>query len=79
MNHWHLEVLAEQRRKEIRQEAAHMHLERVAASRLRRRRVWLGRSMLSLADWMIATGRELRCRYDTAADCRHDLGSSLAR
>ena len=69
MNNWQSEVLAEKRRTELLQEAAHLELERIALSPPSRR--WLGKSMLSLADWMIATGRQLHDRYEKPSAAHH--------
>jgi hypothetical protein len=81
MNNWHTELMAEQRREELRKEMEQVRLEEqalAARSSQRARRGWYSRQMSTLANWMIATGRELQCRYELR-DCSHDLRDALTR
>ncbi len=80
MNHWSIEVLAESRRGQILAEMDQLRLVQQAQKVRLSQSSLFGSGMLRLADWMIAAGRELRCRYDLrAADCGPTVGDGLAR
>ena len=81
MNSWMNEVMSEERRGELLSQMESIRLEQYTHPRPRQNGMY-GRSMLKLADWMIAAGRDLRCRYALpAADCsrRTVTGGGLAR
>ena len=77
MNYWLNEVTAEARREELLAQRQEIRL----AEQARSPRTGLyGRSMLKLADWMIAVGRDLRCRYDLrSVDNNRSVTGSFAR
>lgn len=80
MDFWNIDLVAEARRTAIRREMDQIHLEEQALSALPARGRWMGRGMVRLADWMISTGRDLRCRYDfESVDCGRTVSSGLAR
>jgi hypothetical protein len=80
MNHWNVEYIAESRRAAIRREMEQIHLLEQASAANRRDAGWVGRRMVSLGNWMIARGRDLRCRYDfESVDCGQRMTGSLAR
>jgi hypothetical protein len=82
MNSWMNEVMAEKRRGELLAQMESIRMERQAHPRRPMQNGVYGRSMLRLADWMIAAGRDLRCRYALpAVDCsrRTVTGGGLAR
>ena len=70
MNNWHTEFMAEYHRQQILMDAEHIRLEKIAVrSRVYRPR-FFARTMFNLANWMIATGKQLRRRYEVpAAPC----------
>jgi hypothetical protein len=74
-----IEFIAETRRDEIVSQMGQIRLEQHA--RLRRPQTGLyGRGMLKIADWMIAAGRDLRCRYDfRSSDCGQNISRGFAR
>ncbi len=80
MNYWLIEVLAEARRAELLSQMEALRLAELARPSLPARPGLYGRSMLRLADWMIAVGRDLRCRYDfRSVDCHRSTAGGLAR
>ena len=80
MNHWHNEFMAEYHRQGILEEAEQIRLERIALkSRVYRPGVY-ARTMYSFANWMIASGKQLRKRYEVpAVDCRKTATGTFAR
>ena len=76
MNNWHDDFMAEYHRQDILQEVEHIRLERIALrSRVYRPGVF-ERTMFNLANWMIATGKQLRKRYEVpCAECPTPTGS----
>jgi hypothetical protein len=67
MNPWYIENMAEYQRQQIRAEFEQIHLEdRIVQSRAYRPR-FFERSMFHFANWMIATGKQLRKRYEVPA------------
>ena len=79
MNNWHLETMAEQHRQQILAEAEQIHLERITLrSRVYRPR-FFAQTMFHFANWMIATGKQLRQRYEVpAVQCSHSPKGSFA-
>jgi hypothetical protein len=61
MYHWHDEILSELRRAELARELEQLQAARRALPTSGAR--WFERPMLGLANWMIRTGKQLRCRY----------------
>lgn len=76
MNNWHSEFMAEYRRQNILEEVESIRLEKIAIkSRLYRPGVF-ARTMFNVANWMIATGKQLRKRYEVpCVDCPTPTGS----
>lgn len=76
MNNWHSEFMAEYRRQNILEEVESIRLEQIALkSRLYRPGVF-ARTMFNVANWMIATGKQLRKRYEVpCVDCPTPTGS----
>jgi hypothetical protein len=56
--------MTEYHRREILREAEHIHLEKIARQGRVYRPGLFARTMFSLANWMIATGKQLRKRYE---------------
>lgn len=79
MNNWHDTWMAEYHRQDILQEAEHVRLEKlVMKSRVYRPRLF-ERTMFNFANWMIATGKQLRKRYEVpAVDCSKTRTESFA-
>lgn len=80
MNYWNDEKTAEYNRQRIAEEMSLIHFEQ----KQRRARVYRpGRfelTMLRFANWMIATGKELRKRYEIpAVNCDKRPTNSFAR
>lgn len=78
MNNWHPEFMAEFHRQEILLEAEHIRLEKIAlqarSSRL------FERTMFNFANWMIATGKQLRKRYEVpTVQCNKTPTGSFAQ
>ncbi len=64
MNNWHPEFMAEFHRQEILMEAEHIRLEKIALQVRSYRPRLFERTMFNFANWMIATGKQLRKRYE---------------
>jgi len=82
MNYWQYEMLAEERREEIRAEMKQIRLEEQALAARPVSPGWYGRRMFSLGNWMIATGRQLRGRYEIESrptSHTHKVRGSFAR
>ena len=80
MNNWHNEFMAEYHRQDILEEAEQIRLEKlVIASRVYHPR-FFERTMFNFANWMIATGKQLRKRYEVpAVNCNNSPTGSLAQ
>jgi len=79
MNHWQNEFMAEVRRQEILGEAEQIHLEKIGIQARVYRPGFFERSMFNFANWMIATGKQLRKRYEVpAVNCSHSSTESYA-
>lgn len=79
MNHWQNEFMAEVRRQEILGEAEQIQLEKIAIRARVYRPGLFERSMFNFANWMIATGKQLRKRYEVpAVNCSHSSTESYA-
>lgn len=81
MNHWQIEIMAEYRRKDIQAQMKHIRLEEEAALYAHPYRPgWFEHRMFSFANWMIATGKRLRNRYEIpAVECGQPSRHSFAR
>ena len=69
MNHWHVEVMAEIHRRSLEQEIRDIRLEREAREAGAQPPAWFSLAMFNLATWMIATGKQLRRRYEAPVVC----------
>lgn len=73
MNYWHTKAIAERHEEEIAEEMEQIRLEEEALAarrgRQERRSGWVDRRMFSLGNWMVATGQNLRSRYEMPDDC----------
>lgn len=80
MNNWHNEFMAEYHRQQILMDAEHIRLEKIAVkSRVVRPR-FFARTMFNLANWMIATGKQLRKRYEVpVAPCSQTPTGNFAQ
>ncbi|NJC97928.1 MAG: hypothetical protein C3F07_13380 [Anaerolineales bacterium] len=79
MNHWHNEFMAEYHRQDLIEQMEQIRLaDRTVKSRLHRPGLFEA-TMFRLANWMIATGRRLRKRYEIpAVNCNNTTSSSFA-
>ena len=79
MHSWHDEFMAEYHRQDILQQAEQIRLERIALrSRVYHPRLF-ARTMFNFANWMIATGKQLRKRYEIpTVECSHEPTGSFA-
>ena len=80
MNYFQGEHTAEYNRQRILDEVRQIHLEKLALkSRIYHPGLY-ERTMFNFANWMIATGRQLRKRYEIpAVDCNQSPSGSFAR
>ncbi|HUF00324.1 MAG TPA: hypothetical protein VMN99_13785 [Anaerolineales bacterium] len=70
MNNWTNEYMAEYHRQDILDEVAQIRLEKLAVRSRVYRPGWFERSIFNFANWMIATGKQLRKRYEVpTVDC----------
>lgn len=75
MNHWHNEFMAEYHRHAILQDAEQVRLEQIALkSRVYRPRFY-AHTILNFANWMIATGKQLRKRYEVPTVDRSNVAT----
>jgi hypothetical protein len=80
MNNWTNEFMAEYHRQEILQEAEHIRLEGIAAKSRVYRPGLFERTMFNFANWMIATGKQLRKRYEIpTVECNKTPTGSFAQ
>jgi hypothetical protein len=80
MNHWHNEYMAEYRRQEIIRESKQIRLEKTALASHVYRPSLFTQTMFNLANWMIATGKKLRKRYEApTVNCNNSPTGSFAR
>jgi len=80
MNHWLIEVTAEARRMEILAQMENIRRAFQVPLSLHARPGLYRRSVLRPANWMVATGRDLRCHYGLrSADCASTVTGSPAR
>ncbi|HSL46602.1 MAG TPA: hypothetical protein VK897_24420 [Anaerolineales bacterium] len=76
MNNWHNEFMAEYHRQDILKEAEHIRLEKIALNSRVYRPGFFARTMFNFGNWMIATGKQLRERYEVpCVDCPSPTGS----
>ena len=77
MNNWHNEFMAEYQRQRILEQAKQVLLEESAFASRAYRPGLFSRTMFTLANWMIATGSQLRKRYEAPVpSCSHPPTSS---
>jgi len=67
MNHWHDEFMAEYHRQEILNQVENIRLEKIALKSRVYRPGLFERTMFNFGNWMIATGKQLRKRYEIPA------------
>jgi len=80
MNHWHDEYMAEYRRQNIIKEVEHIRLEELALKSRAHRPGPFTRTMFNFANWMIATSKQLRKRYEVpTVNCKNSPTGSFAR
>ena len=80
MNNWHDEYAAEYTRQRIREERKQIHLEKLALQSRSDRPRLFDQTMFTFANWMIATGKQLRKRYAfLEANCANSQTRSFAR
>ncbi len=80
MNNWHTEFMAEYQRQRIRQAREQIRLEEEAQKAPNYHPGWVAYRMYNLANWMIATGKQLRKRYEIpAVECPPTSHRSFAR
>ena len=80
MNHWHIEVMAELERKNIQKEMKQIRLAEEVAGEDVYCPNWFERGMIQFGNWMIATGRYIRHRYEVpAVHCSQASTGSFAR
>ena len=79
MSNWNNEFMAEYHRQQILMEAEQIRLEKIAIqSRVYHPRLF-ERTMFSFANWMIATGKQLRKRYEIPVTPCSKSTTSFAR
>jgi len=80
MNNWHNEYMAEYHRQDLLKEREQIRLaDRALKSRVYRPGIF-ERTMFNFANWMIATGKGLRKRYEIpAVNCKNSPTNSFAR
>jgi hypothetical protein len=80
MNYFQDEYTAEYNRQRILDEVKQIHLEKLALKSRVYHPGLFERTMFNFANWMIATGRQLRKRYEIpTADCSQSPSGSFAR
>jgi len=80
MNDWHTEFMTEYHRREILGEAENIRLEKIALQGRVYHPGLFARTMFRFANWMIATGKQLRERYEVpSVDCSQTPSGSFAR
>jgi hypothetical protein len=68
-----MEAMAELHRREIQREMRRIYIGERALSRRVYRPGWFAVRMFGLANWMIATGKNMRRRYESPAlGCTHE-------
>ena len=80
MNQWNHEYMAEYQRQRILLEAEQIRLEKMAIQARVYHPRFFERTMFRFANWMIATGKELRKRYEIpAVQCSKSPTGSFAQ
>ena len=64
MNNWHNEFMAEYHRRDILKDVEYIRLEKLALESRGNCPTLFERLLLTLANWMISKGRQLRKRYE---------------
>jgi hypothetical protein len=79
MNPWQIDLMAEHQRRQILEAKEQIRLEDLARRARGYRPGIFERSMFNFANWMIATGKQLRKRYEIpAVNCSHTSTESYA-
>lgn len=79
MNHYQDELTAEYHRKQIADELKQIRLEQLALKARPYKPGRYERTMYNLANWMIATGKQLRKRYEVPApNCNNSPSKGFA-
>ena len=79
MNHFQDELTAEYNRQRISKELKQIRLEQFAIKSRAHKPGRFERTMFNFANWMIATGKQLRKRYEVpAANCNHSPSKGFA-
>jgi len=76
MNHWQIEIESKLHRDELENQMKAIRLEEQALRSKAHQPAWYERSLYRLANWMIATGKQLRRRYEKSDSNSRDLSSS---
>ena len=80
MNYWQDEKAAEYNRQRILEEVEQIRLERLALKSRVYRPGLFERTMFNFANWMIASGKQLRKRYEVpTTNCNKTPSRSFAR
>ena len=79
MNHYQDELTAEYHRKQISDELKQIRLEQLALKSRPYKPGRYERTMFNFANWMIATGKQLRKRYEVpVANCNNSSSKGFA-
>ena len=78
MYHWQNEFMAEMHRQQLLAEAKEINLEEIARQGRLYRPGLFERTMFNFANWMIATGKQLRKRYELPVQCNKSASGSYA-
>ena len=79
MNHFQDELTAEYNQQRISEEFKQIRLEQLAIKSRTYKPGRFERAMFNFANWMIATGKQLRKRYEVpAANCNHSPSKGFA-
>ena len=80
MNNWHNEYMAEYHRQDLLKQSEQVRLANLAIKPRVYRPNWFTHAMFNLANWMIATGKQLRKRYEIpTVKCNNSPTGSFAR
>lgn len=80
MNNWHNEYLAEDHRQDILKQSEKNRFAKAATQSRANQSGLFARTMYNFANWMIATGKQIRNRYEVpAVTCHTPPSNSFAR
>lgn len=78
MNYWNIETMTEQKRRQVREDMKRIRLEELAEAQVYRQG-WFERLMYGFGDWMVASGKRIRSRYEApCAQTHHVTTGGLA-